>query len=283
MRRYCERTGLATPEALKADWNFYMAYNMFRIGGHPAGHHAKRVRGRHRRQRRRPLARPPARRRWPEWPGASPWCAEADNRPPCQLLTRTPLLEIMDFDYTPKYRNCGRACRPSWTSTSIPTKSACSAKIADNRRQEATRWIPTELVEELKPQARAAGLWNLFLPAVRRARRRPLQPRIRAAVRDHGPRALGARRCSTARRPTPATWKCWRATAREAQKDQWLEPLLRRRDPLGLRDDRAGGGLVRRDQHRDAASCATATSTCINGRKWWILRRRRSALRRSAS
>lgn len=28
---YCERTGLATPEQLKAEWNFYMAYNMFRI------------------------------------------------------------------------------------------------------------------------------------------------------------------------------------------------------------------------------------------------------------
>jgi aminoglycoside phosphotransferase (APT) family kinase protein len=31
IRLYCERTGLARPEALKADWNFYMAYNMFRI------------------------------------------------------------------------------------------------------------------------------------------------------------------------------------------------------------------------------------------------------------
>ncbi|WP_138515263.1 phosphotransferase family protein [Rhodoferax bucti] len=28
---YCKRTGLATPEQLRADWNFYMAYNMFRI------------------------------------------------------------------------------------------------------------------------------------------------------------------------------------------------------------------------------------------------------------
>jgi aminoglycoside phosphotransferase (APT) family kinase protein len=28
---YCERTGLTTPTALKADWNFYLAYNMFRI------------------------------------------------------------------------------------------------------------------------------------------------------------------------------------------------------------------------------------------------------------
>ncbi len=31
IQRYCERTGLTTPEALKADWNFYMAYNLFRI------------------------------------------------------------------------------------------------------------------------------------------------------------------------------------------------------------------------------------------------------------
>ncbi len=31
IRRYCDRTGLATPESLAADWNFYLAYNLFRI------------------------------------------------------------------------------------------------------------------------------------------------------------------------------------------------------------------------------------------------------------
>jgi aminoglycoside phosphotransferase (APT) family kinase protein len=31
IRRYCERTGLSSVETLKGDWNFYMAYNMFRI------------------------------------------------------------------------------------------------------------------------------------------------------------------------------------------------------------------------------------------------------------
>jgi len=29
--RYCERTGFATPLQLQADWNFYLAYNMFRL------------------------------------------------------------------------------------------------------------------------------------------------------------------------------------------------------------------------------------------------------------
>ena len=31
IRRYCERTGFATPEQLQADWNFYLAYNLFRL------------------------------------------------------------------------------------------------------------------------------------------------------------------------------------------------------------------------------------------------------------
>ncbi|WP_408595236.1 phosphotransferase [Limnohabitans sp.] len=31
IHRYCDRTGLARAQDLKADWNFYLAYNMFRI------------------------------------------------------------------------------------------------------------------------------------------------------------------------------------------------------------------------------------------------------------
>ena len=31
IRHYCQRTGLVQPEELKADWNFYLAYNLFRI------------------------------------------------------------------------------------------------------------------------------------------------------------------------------------------------------------------------------------------------------------
>lgn len=31
VRRYCERTGFTTPDALAGDWNFYLAYNLFRM------------------------------------------------------------------------------------------------------------------------------------------------------------------------------------------------------------------------------------------------------------
>jgi aminoglycoside phosphotransferase (APT) family kinase protein len=33
VRRYCERTGRGEPDAVMADWNFYLAYNLFRIAG----------------------------------------------------------------------------------------------------------------------------------------------------------------------------------------------------------------------------------------------------------
>jgi aminoglycoside phosphotransferase (APT) family kinase protein len=31
IKLYCERTGITTPEALQADWDFYLAYNLFRL------------------------------------------------------------------------------------------------------------------------------------------------------------------------------------------------------------------------------------------------------------
>jgi len=33
VRRYCERTGRPDPDAVMADWNFYLAYNLFRLAG----------------------------------------------------------------------------------------------------------------------------------------------------------------------------------------------------------------------------------------------------------
>jgi len=42
VRRYCERTGRTDPAALMADWNFYLAYNLFRLASIMQGI-AKRV------------------------------------------------------------------------------------------------------------------------------------------------------------------------------------------------------------------------------------------------
>jgi aminoglycoside phosphotransferase (APT) family kinase protein len=31
IQSYCTRTGLTTPQALRPDWDFYLAYNLFRL------------------------------------------------------------------------------------------------------------------------------------------------------------------------------------------------------------------------------------------------------------
>ena len=42
VRRYCERTGRQDPQAVMADWNFYLAYNLFRLAAITQGI-AKRI------------------------------------------------------------------------------------------------------------------------------------------------------------------------------------------------------------------------------------------------
>ena len=141
----------------------------------PAGH--RQARGRRHRGERSTRSTPArARGRWPS--SAGNW-SEVDGRKFSEESS-------MNFDYSPKVQELrkqrhgvhGRA-RLSRTST-----SGTSALRSDKR------WEPVPIIEELKPKARAAGPVEPVAAEV--ARRHAHQPRVRAALRDHGPRALGA-------------------------------------------------------------------------------------------
>ena len=65
----------------------------------------------------------------------------------------------MDFAFSDKVRDLQARVTAFMVEHVYPNEQRFAAEIA-----AGDRWQPTSIVEELKPKARAAGLWNLFLP-----------------------------------------------------------------------------------------------------------------------
>ena len=74
----------------------------------------------------------------------------------------------MNFDYTDKVKDLQARLLAFMDAHIYPNEKRFFAEIAENRAK-GNAWIPTKIVEELKPIARQAGLWNLFLPHSKRA------------------------------------------------------------------------------------------------------------------
>jgi acyl-CoA dehydrogenase len=64
----------------------------------------------------------------------------------------------MDFAFSKKVEDLQRRLRAFMDEYIYPNEQRFQDEI------ERNRWSPTAVIEELKPKARAAGLWNLFLP-----------------------------------------------------------------------------------------------------------------------
>ena len=173
----------------------------------------------------------------------------------------------MDFAFDASDRGLARAAaRPSWTTHVYPAEPGFAA--SSEHRPAPDTWGPPAVLAELREQAKAAGLWNLFLPGERR--RRPDQPAVRAARRDHRAqpaaragraelRRAGHRQHGGARRvrhPGPAATR-------------WLEPLLDG-------EIRSAFAMTEPDvASSDATNIATRIERdgdeyVINGRKWYI-------------
>ena len=65
----------------------------------------------------------------------------------------------MEFDYSPKVKDLQKRVTAFMEAHVYPNEQRFHDEVA-----EGDRWQPTRVVEELKAKARAAGLWNLFLP-----------------------------------------------------------------------------------------------------------------------
>ena len=172
----------------------------------------------------------------------------------------------MNFDYTEKVKSLQAQLLAFMDKHIYPNEQRFFDEIASNRAK-GNAWVPTQVVEELKPLARQAGLWNLFLPKSTRAPQglSNLEYAPLCEIMGRVPFAAEVFNCSA---PDTGNMETLERYASEAIKDQWLEPLLR--------------GEIRSAflmTEPDVASSDATNVQCemkrvgdeyvINGRKWW--------------
>ena len=131
------------------------------------------------------------------------------------------------------------------------------------------RWAWTEvpILAELQDEARARGLWNLFLPGEGGAGLTNLQYAPLAEITGRsGQLAPAALNCAA---PDSGNMEVLAAFGTEQQKARWLEPLLagKIRSAFAMTEPDVASS--------DATNISTrieraGDSYLINGRKWWI-------------
>jgi acyl-CoA dehydrogenase len=171
-------------------------------------------------------------------------------------------MRLMHFEHSQKVKDLQRRVVGFMDEHVYPNEATYRRQVA-----EGDRWQPVPIVEELKPKARAAGLWNLFLPdsehgaGLNNVEYAPLCEIMGRAA----PFAPEVFNCSA---PDTGNMEVLARYGTEAQRQQWLEPLLagKIRSCFAMTEpDVASSDAT----NIEAAIVRDADHYVINGRKWW--------------
>jgi acyl-CoA dehydrogenase len=169
----------------------------------------------------------------------------------------------MHFEHSSKVKDLQKRFVAFMREHIYPNEPTYHAQIA-----EGDRWQPVPIIETLKPLARAAGLWNLFLPdsdlgaGLTNVEYAPLCEIMGRAA----PFAPEVFNCSA---PDTGNMEVLVRYGTDAQKAQWLRPLLEG-------EIRSCFAMTEPDVASSDATNIKSSITrdgdayVINGRKWWI-------------
>jgi acyl-CoA dehydrogenase len=168
----------------------------------------------------------------------------------------------MDFTHTPKVEALREKLLAFMEQHVYPAEPV----FAEQQAAMADRWHEPPVMEELKSRARAAGLWNLFLPAAEHpGGLTNLEYAPLAEIMGRSPIGPECFNCSA---PDTGNMETLLRYGNEAQKQEWLVPLL---------DGRIRSGFAMTEP---AVASSDATNIearierdgdhyVINARKWW--------------
>jgi len=171
----------------------------------------------------------------------------------------------MEFSYSDKVIDLQKRVSAFMDEHVYAAEEVFEAEM-DAARKNGNPWVPTKIVEELKQKARAAGLWNLFLPESELGAgltNLEYAPLCEIMGRSHiGPEAFNCSAPDTGNMETLARY------ASPALQDQWLKPLLEG-------TIRSGFAMTEPDVASSDATNIEARierdgdEYVINGQKWW--------------
>ncbi|MCH8071836.1 MAG: acyl-CoA dehydrogenase family protein [Proteobacteria bacterium] len=168
----------------------------------------------------------------------------------------------MNFDFSPKVVELSSRIAGFMKSHVYPNESAYYEFLD----QGASRWVIPPIMEDLKQKARAAGLWNLFLPQSEHgAGLTNLEYAPLAELMGRSPIASEVFNCAA---PDSGNMEVLARYGNDDQKQDWLLPLLRG-------EIRSAFAMTEPDVASSDATNIRATIVrdgdeyLINGRKWW--------------
>jgi acyl-CoA dehydrogenase len=166
----------------------------------------------------------------------------------------------MDFEFSARTKDFEQRLRAFMDEHVYPNESRFEQEI------QRKRWQPSRVIEELKPKARAAGLWNLFLP--NDAGGAGLTNLEYAPLCETMGRSAMAPEIFNCSAPDTGNMEVLARYGTPEQKERWLKPLLAGeiRSCFAMTEPAVASSDATNIQ---ASIVRDGNEYLLNGRKWW--------------